>query len=68
MTKKYKLKMEIEESVARKLTSNDCPNCGMHFFSPMNKDAHKQRYPGHFSSDNVKLIRSSTNSEQKKEV
>ena len=51
MTKKYLAQKEMAESLARKLTADDCPesSCKQHFWSPMHRASHRILYPSHFS-------------------
>ena len=53
MNKKKKLQNELSEAVKREITTDDCPNpqCRQHFWSALNRDSHKQLYPGHFAGE-----------------
>ena len=53
MTKKYLAQKEMAESLARKLTVDDCPECNQHFWSPMHRDSHRMLYPSHFNGKEV---------------
>ena len=58
MTKKYLAQKEMAESLARKLTKDDCSesSCKQHFWSPMHRDSHRILYPSHFSGDVVVVV------------
>ena len=45
-------KRELEESVQRELTVDDCPyrGCGQHFYSSLNREAHQKLNPTHFTT------------------
>ena len=57
MNKKTMLQEELNEAVKREATSEDCPDvhCKQHFGNcDLLRDAHKQRYPDHFSGQETK--------------
>ena len=51
MNKKTKVKLELEESVAREATADDCPTCKQHFNCALSMESHKKLYPKHFSGE-----------------
>jgi hypothetical protein len=51
MNKKTKLRNELTELGKREATSQDCPSCKMHFYSPLQKESHVKLYPSHFKSE-----------------
>ena len=51
MNKKTLRKLDLEESVAREATADDCPTCKQHFNCALSMEAHKKLYPKHFSGE-----------------
>ena len=51
MNKKTKVKLELEESVNREATADDCPTCKQHFNCALSMESHKKLYPKHFSGE-----------------
>jgi hypothetical protein len=52
VNKKKKLQAEMNETVNRALTANDCPAPGCHqrFSCGLEREAHRSRYPEHFNT------------------
>jgi hypothetical protein len=58
MSKKLKLQQELNESVKREPSKEDCPepSCKQHFGnSTLMMESHRTRYPGHFTVVTVAL-------------
>jgi hypothetical protein len=49
MNKKDRLKAELETSLTRDPTPDDCPGCKQKLGCAVMVDAHRARYPTHFS-------------------
>jgi hypothetical protein len=53
MSKKFKLQQELNESVKREPSKEDCPepSCKQHFGnSTLMMESHRSRYPDHFKA------------------
>lgn len=51
MNKKTKVKIELEESVKREATKDDCPGCKQHFWGSLSEQSHRSLYPSHFTGN-----------------